>query len=274
MPELPEVETVCRGLGEILESHPTIDRVLIKRKDLRKPVPAKLGRSLKGERIDRVRRRAKFILVDTDRYTLISHLGMTGSWRLVDPGEERKHDHFYMELSDGRRLGYNDPRRFGLLDIVKKGEEHKNAWFSHLGPEPLSEETFTADYLKDLFRGRKAPIKNLIMDQRVVVGVGNIYASEALFLAGIRPSTPAAKVSRPRLDKLVKAIREVLCRAIEAGGTTIRDFRQAGGSAGYFQQQLYVYGREGEACRQCESILQARVIGGRNTFWCRQCQKP
>lgn len=273
MPELPEVETVCRGLNQILHLPVEVEAFELRRKDLRVPIPLQLKKQLPGKKIEKIWRRAKYLLWEAGEVTLISHLGMSGSWRLRELGEEpRLHDHIFLHLRDGRCLAYNDPRRFGLLDAVEKGQEGSSAWLAHLGPEPLDEEAFTADYLWSLARGRKTKIKNLIMDQRVVVGVGNIYASEALFLAGVRPGRAAGRLTRREVASLVLEIRRILRQAIDSGGSSIRDFRSALQHKGDFQEQLQVYGRGGQPCRQCGGEIRQALIGGRSSYWCSQCQ--
>jgi formamidopyrimidine-DNA glycosylase len=270
MPELPEVETVRAGLERLLRKRPSINRVQLQRADLRSPFPKDLARRLTGQPITGVARRAKYLIFETPAIGLLCHLGMTGTWRVAPSGDERVHDHCYLHLSDGRRLAFRDPRRFGLLDLVVPGKPHPR--LSELGPEPLS-DAFSADFLQETCRGRKAPIKSLIMDQRRVVGVGNIYAAEALFRAGIRPTRPAGRVSSDRIARLVDQIQAVLREAIAAGGSTISDFRQAGGDNGYFQNDLRVYDRAGQPCRVCGSTLKNSVLGGRSTVWCKRCQR-
>lgn len=271
MPELPEVETVRRGLERLLRGRPVIVGLKTSGKKLRRPIPPGLKRRLVGRPLLRVRRRAKYLLLDTDTLTLISHLGMTGTWRLG--GKRRPHDHAELFLADGRRLVFNDPRRFGLLLSCPVGQEARSRWLKDLGCEPLDPAAFTGDYLYAISRRRKLAIKPLIMDQKVVVGLGNIYASEALYRAGINPAARAYRLSRSRLEKLCRAARAVLGEAIAAGGTTISDFRQAGGEAGYFKVKLRVYGREGDPCPACGEPIRARVLGGRATYWCRRCQR-
>lgn len=273
MPELPEVETVRGGLALLLAARPVLRRIQLMRADLRAPIPKTLARRLRGQPIIAVRRRAKYLLFETPAGTLLCHLGMTGTWRLAPPGDERIHDHCYLHFTDGRRLAYRDPRRFGLLDLVEPGRADEHPALAGLGPEPLDARAFTGAILAERCAGRKVAIKPLIMDQRVVVGVGNIYAAEALFRAGIRPSSVAGRVPRPRLDALVAAIRAVLREAIAAGGSTISDFRQAGGDSGYFQTRFQVYARAGKPCARCGAILRGAVLGGRSTVWCPRCQK-
>jgi formamidopyrimidine-DNA glycosylase len=273
MPELPEVETVRAGLERLLGRHAVIRSILLQRADLRAPIPASLPLRLCGAPITAVRRRAKYLLFDTPRGILLSHLGMTGTWREAPNGDERTHDHCYLLLVDGRRLAFRDPRRFGLLDLVEPGGEADHPRLAGLGPEPLDETAFTAEYLSAVCRGRKQAIKPVIMDQQVVVGVGNIYAQEALFRAGIRPTRPAGKIRRAEMEALVSHIRAVLREAIAAGGSTISDFRQAGGDGGYFQHNFQVYDRAGQACVVCRTALSGAVVGGRGTSWCRRCQR-
>lgn len=269
MPELPEVETTVRGLRPVLEGQ-VLERVTLRRGDLRRPFPEGLGQHLTGARVIGLGRRAKYGLVDTDRGdTLIFHLGMSGRWR-IDPAELGKHDHFVLETGK-HRLALNDARRFGSLDLVPTAD--LDAWpaFAALGPEPLG-TAFTAAHLAATFKDRIAPIKALLLDQRVVAGLGNIYVCEALFLAGIAPTRAAGTITKPRLAKLVTAVREVLEAAIAAGGSTLRDYARPDGELGYFAKQWRVYGREGEPC-SCGGLVERRVDGGRSTFWCPRCQK-
>lgn len=272
MPELPEVETVRGGLEKILVGS-VIAKVELRRKDLRVPIPKSLPRCLQGQKICAIRRRAKYLMIETPEWTLLNHLGMTGSWRVAQKQDEQKHDHFYLYLRDGRRLAFHDPRRFGLIELFPTGADSKSNWLAHLGPEPLHRQEFTPEYLWQKTRGRKVAIKNLIMDQKVVVGVGNIYASEALFRVGVRPSRPAARLTRKEVERLVVAIGEILEEAIVAGGTTIRDYRQASGGSGEFQQKLWVYDRARQPCLRCKTQVRVSTIGGRSSFWCSQCQK-
>ncbi len=272
MPELPEVETVRAGLALLL-ANARIARIELTRRDLRAPIPAALPRRLAGQTVIGVRRRAKYLLIDTSAGTLLCHLGMTGTWRLAPRGAERSHDHCYVHLVDGRRLAFRDPRRFGALDLILPGREAHHPSLSTLGPEPLDRDAFTAGYLSGICRSRKVAIKALIMDQRHVVGVGNIYAQEALFRSGIRPRRAAGKITRGEAATLVDHIRAVLDEAIVAGGSTISDFRQAGGGSGYFQHRFQVYGRAGNACPICATRLVGGVVGGRGTTWCPTCQR-
>jgi len=273
MPELPEVETVRRGLVDLLGRGSRIETAEIRRRDLRIPVPPRLPRALAGQDVLAVDRRAKYLLWRLPDLTLINHLGMTGSWRAAPPGDERRHDHCVLHLADGRRLVYHDPRRFGMLTCSDPGCEAELPNLARLGPEPLDPEAFHLDHLAAACARRPGPIKAAIMTGAVVVGVGNIYAAEALYRAGIRPQARANAISRRRLGRLVDAIRAVLVDAIAAGGSTIRDFRQAGGSGGYFQADFAVYGRGGEACRCCGATLKQAVVAQRATVWCPKCQR-
>ncbi|SDK39543.1 bifunctional DNA-formamidopyrimidine glycosylase/DNA-(apurinic or apyrimidinic site) lyase [Microbulbifer yueqingensis] len=271
MPELPEVETTRRGLAPHLEGH-TVCSATVRQRRLRWPVEPDFERRIAGARILKLERRAKYLLVHTDRGCAIWHLGMSGSLRLVEPGAEvRKHDHVDWVLDSGLCLRFHDPRRFGAL-LWTDSDPAAHDLLAHLGPEPLSEE-FCGDYLFRVSRGRRQAVKTLIMDGRVVVGVGNIYASESLFLAGIRPDRAAGTISRARYGRLTDAIKQVLARSIEQGGTTLRDFIGGDGKPGYFAQQLNVYGRTGERCRQCGGPVRDMVLGQRSTFFCRRCQR-
>jgi formamidopyrimidine-DNA glycosylase len=270
MPELPEVEVVKRGLEEILSDHPRIEKIEIMRPDLRELIPIKKLNSLLGARVISLERRAKYLIIWTEKGGILSHLGMTGSWRVAPFGEERLHDHIYLYFSGNLRLAYRDPRRFGLIDFIKKPiAAHKK--LAGLGPEPFGDD-FCADYLKKRVEGKGVPIKAAIMDQKIVVGVGNIYANEALFSAEIRPSKPANKVSQVDLGNLITEIRKILLNAIEMGGSTISDFEKTSGEAGYFQNSFKVYGREGEPCLECHNPIKLQVLSGRSTFWCSRCQ--
>ena len=270
MPELPEVETTVRGLRQVLEGR-ILTHVEPRRADLRRAIPVDLRQRMTGARVTGLGRRAKYGLIDTDRGdTLIFHLGMSGRWR-VDPPEIAKHDHLLIETDDGRRLALHDPRRFGSLDLVASDSLHDFAPFAALGPEPLGPD-LTAARLAASFKGRIAPIKPLLLDQRIVAGLGNIYVCEALNIARIAPGSPAGGISRARLERLVPAIRTVLEAAIAAGGSTLRDFAQPDGELGYFASQFRVYGREGEAC-PCGGTVKRRVDGGRSTFYCGRCQR-
>ena len=270
MPELPEVETTVRGIALVLEGQ-QLRRVEPRRADLRRAIPPDLRQRLTGARVISLGRRAKYGLIDTDRGdTLIFHLGMTGRWR-VDPAEIGTHDHLVIETEAGRILALNDPRRFGSLDLMRTDQVMAWPTFAALGPEPLS-DAFTPKHLATLFNGRMAPIKSLLLDQRIVSGLGNIYVCEVLHIAGIAPDRPAGQVATARLKPLVAAIKDVLAAAIEAGGSTLRDYARPDGELGYFYKQWRVYGREGEPC-QCGKPVLRRVDGGRSTFYCAKCQR-
>lgn len=271
MPELPEVETVRRGVGPHVQGR-RIARILVREGRLRQPVPEDLGERFAGALVKDIARRGKYLLFDTAAGWLILHLGMSGSLRLVAAAQPPgKHDHVDLELDDGRILRFCDPRRFGLL-LWTAESPILHPLLAGLGPEPL-EENFTGAYLWNKAQGRGLAVKSLIMDSRIVVGVGNIYASEALFRARIRPDRTAGSLERRHCDRLVEAIKTVLGEAIAAGGTTLRDFVDGQGRPGYFRIQLQVYGRGGEACPVCARPLETTRIGQRSTFFCRRCQK-
>ncbi|MGK0189334.1 MAG: formamidopyrimidine-DNA glycosylase [Verrucomicrobiales bacterium] len=270
MPELPEVETTLRGVAPYLVGE-TILEIDIRERRLRWPIPEKMD-DLVGARIVSAWRRAKYLLFDTGRGTIILHLGMSGSLRVIDSEAEwRKHDHVALRMSSGKELRFHDPRRFGCL-LLCEGDVAEHKLIRSLGPEPLGDD-FGASVLAARASGRSTSIKQLIMDAKVVVGVGNIYACEALFMAGIHPKRAAGRISKPRLQKLVVAIKEVLSHSIEMGGTTLRDFLREDGQPGYFKQSLRVYGREGEPCLKCERVIRRIVQGGRSTFFCAACQR-
>lgn len=269
MPELPEVETTRRGISPHIDQQ-TLEQVIIRQPSLRWPVPEKDIQALAGKRVMSVTRRAKYVLVEFDTGYAMWHLGMSGSLRLVDSGAEPgKHDHIDWIMGNGKVLRYHDPRRFGALLWLTDPDDSEH--LNHLGPEPLSDD-FTSDYLYEKSRNRKTAIKTFIMDGRIVVGVGNIYANESLFMAGIRPSLPAGKISRKRMEVLVTKIRDVLAEAISKGGTTLKDFVGGDGKPGYFAQELNVYGRGGEACPVCTKTLREIRQGQRATVYCPGCQ--
>jgi len=271
MPELPEVETTRRGIQPYVAGV-RVAEVIVRRRDLRQPITDGID-MIEGCVVTKVSRRSKYLLLALDDgRTLLIHLGMSGSLRVIDPVDDwKKHDHVGITMENGKQLRFHDPRRFGLV-LLLEGEPMEHALLNHLGPEPLS-DGFTPELLKAACAKRSAAIKLVTMDAKVVVGVGNIYASEALFRAGIRPSTKANKLSKPRCKKLVAAIRSVLADSIEEGGTTLRDFLQSDGEPGYFKQRLFVYDRKGEPCRVCGSPIKHRVMGQRATYWCVECQK-
>ena len=270
MPELPEVETTRRGIAPHLLGH-RIEALTLRNRSLRWPVPRALPGLLRGQRVEDVRRRAKYLLIGTEPGEVIVHLGMSGSLRVLPrDAAPRLHDHVDLELDSGQVLRFNDPRRFGCWLWQPRGRTH--ALLAGLGPEPL-DPGFDGDALWKLARGRRAPVKNFLMDQRVVVGVGNIYAAEALFRAGIDPRRAAGRVARERYAALADAVRAILAHAIERGGTTLRDFLAPDGAPGYFEQELLVYGRGGEPCRQCGTLLRELAIGQRASVWCPRCQR-
>ena len=269
MPELPEVETSRRGIEPWLVGR-RIGRVVVRDRRLRWPVARGLETRLAGATIAAVGRRAKYLLIETSKGTAILHLGMSGSVFIVDAGTPAGvHDHVDVELDSGHALRFRDPRRFGSLHLSARPLQHR--LLRNLGPEPLGDE-FTGDYLFDASRSRRIAVKPFIMNAAIVVGVGNIYASEALFLAGIHPRRAAGRIARQRYARLATSIRDVLARAIQAGGTTLRDFYGGDGEPGYFAQQLNVYDREGEPCRRCSAGIRAVVLGQRSTYYCRNCQ--
>jgi formamidopyrimidine-DNA glycosylase len=271
MPELPEVETTVRGLRPVLAGR-RLERVEPRRADLRHAIPVDLRQRLTGATVTGLGRRAKYGLIATDRGdTLIFHLGMSGRWR-VDPDELGPHDHLVIETDSGRRLALNDPRRFGSLDLVRSDSLDDFAAFRALGPEPLGPALDTA-YLAARLAGRVAAIKLLLLDQRIVAGLGNIYVCEALNLARINPRKPGGAVSHAALARLVAAIPAVLDAAIAAGGSTLRDYARPDGELGYFSKQFRVYGREGAPCPYDGGIIRRQVDGGRSTWWCPKCQR-
>ena len=286
MPELPEVETVRRGLAPVLEGQ-RLARVEARRPDLRFPLPSNFVQMLTGATITRLERRAKYLVGRLDREdTLVMHLGMSGRFEITRPeGQTRpgqfhyapdpdpKHAHIVFETEAGTRVTYYDPRRFGYMALINTATFDLHPWFAGLGPEPLS-DAFDVARLKTAFAGRKQGPKTLLLDQRVVAGLGNIYVCEALNRARISPFKPAGKVSAARLARLVPEIKAVLAEAIEAGGSTLRDFAQTDGALGYFQHRFRTYDREGEPCRNdgCAGVIGRKVQAGRSTFYCPVCQ--
>jgi len=284
MPELPEVETVTRGLCHLVygedrkndssnqgENLPTIRNIEVRNYNLRIPVPQSVF-SVVGAQILNIHRRAKFILIETSQGSLINHLGMTGKWRLK-MGPEIKHDHLLLHLDNNISLIYNDVRRFGFIDYAKELSELQNPWLRHLGPEPLDSHEFNAHYLQKICHKKTSAIKTLLMNQKVVVGIGNIYASEILFRSGISPLRHGGQIKKDEIKKLVLASRSILKAAIKKGGTTIRDFKSAEGEGGYFATKLKVYGRVGLPCPVCAQPICKVVLVGRSTFYCKNCQK-
>ena len=271
MPELPEVETTRRGIREHVEQQ-IVKKVIIRQPKLRWPIPARLTKILPGQKIHSISRRAKYLIFSCDAGHVILHLGMSGSLRVLDaniPAE--KHDHIDFIFTNGKCLRLRDPRRFGAV-LFTKDDPAQHKLLKSLGPEPLS-KPFTAEYLFTISRKRKLTIKSFIMDSKIVVGVGNIYASEALFRAGVHPKRAAGKVTKEKYTLLSTAIKEVLTEAIKAGGTSLRDFTQSDGKPGYFKQSLNVYGRKGEPCNNCKKPITQSVIAQRSTYYCTQCQK-
>ncbi len=283
MPELPEVETVRRGLTSAMEGV-VIERVEVNRPDLRWPFPDRMTDRLSGKRVNRLWRRSKYIMIDlSSGETLLIHLGMSG--RMIVSGDPlgqfvhnhpapAKHDHVVFHMANGTRVTFNDPRRFGAMDLLATDTADQHKLLSSLGPEPLGND-FHEDHLISAFRNKNTPVKSALLDQRIVAGLGNIYVCEALFRAGVSPRRKAGQVSKQRVAALVPVIRQVLQDAIEAGGSSLRDFRQADGELGYFQYSFDVYGREGEHCRTngCNGSIQRITQSGRSSFYCAQCQR-
>lgn len=270
MPELPEVETTVRGLRPVLDGR-RIASFQLRREDLRWPFPPDLRQRMTGAGVTALGRRAKYGLVETDRGdTMVFHLGMSGHWR-VDPSEIGKHDHVVIETDEGRRLALNDHRRFGFIDVVRTDGIETYAPFAKMGPEPLGKD-FDGAYLALALERRAAPIKALLLDQRIVAGLGNIYVCEALHRAKIAPGRAGGHIARARLDRLVEAVKAVLRAAIEAGGSSLRDYVRPDGELGYFANAWRVYGREGAAC-QCGAVIRRRADSGRSTFYCPKCQR-
>lgn len=283
MPELPEVETVRRGLTPAMEGE-VIDKADVNRPDLRWPFPERMAERLTGQRVHRLRRRSKYILADlSSGETLLVHLGMSG--RMTVSGDPlgqfahthpmpEKHDHVVFHMENGARITFNDPRRFGAMDLLQTATAENHKLLSVLGPEPLGND-FHEQHLIDAFRDKNTPVKSALLDQGIVAGLGNIYVCEALFRAGVSPRRKAGQISSQRVAALVPIIRQVLRDAIEAGGSSLRDFRQADGELGYFQHSFDVYGREGEACRTdgCGRPIKRITQSGRSSFYCAQCQR-
>jgi len=285
MPELPEVETVRRGLAPSLVGR-RITRARTKRADLRFPFPPRFAARLSGRRVDSLERRAKYILAHLDDGNVwVTHLGMTGRWSILgarqQPGDfyyaeptDPTHTHVLIETEDGARLEFNDPRRFGYMDLIAEAELDAHSFFRGMGPEPLGNQ-FHLPYLKKALAAKKAPIKAALLDQRVVAGLGNIYVVEALYRAHIAPATAAGRIGAARLERLFHAIRAVLEEAIEAGGSTLSDYAGVDGAQGGFQHRFRVYDREGEPCLTpaCGGKIMRAVHSGRSTFWCPRCQR-
>ncbi|MEM6658703.1 MAG: bifunctional DNA-formamidopyrimidine glycosylase/DNA-(apurinic or apyrimidinic site) lyase [Pseudomonadota bacterium] len=283
MPELPEVETVRRGLSPAMEGV-VIDKADVNRPDLRWPFPDRMSDRLSGQRVDRLRRRSKYILADlSGGQTLLIHLGMSG--RMTVSGDPlgqfvhehpmpETHDHVVFHMANGARITFNDPRRFGAMDLMSTAKAEHHRLLSVLGPEPLGND-FHEHHLIDAFRGKNTPVKSALLDQGIVAGLGNIYVCEALYRAGVSPRRKAGQISARRVAALVPIIRQVLQEAIDAGGSSLRDFRQADGELGYFQHSFDVYGREGEPCKNqtCNGAVKRITQSGRSSFYCTQCQR-
>lgn len=271
MPELPEVETTRRGIEPHVKGQ-TVTGVEVRQPKLRWPVPAGLSKEVQGARVSSVGRRGKYLLIETSSGTLIMHLGMSGSLRMVsDHVAPQDHDHVDVSFDNGLTLRLRDPRRFGAV-LWTRSDPHRHPLLAALGPEPLS-AGFNGNWLREAARGRRAAVKTLIMNSRIVAGVGNIYASEALFLAGINPARSARRISSPRFERLAGAVKRVLEEALAQGGTTLRDFVNGAGEPGYFAQSLRVYGREGKPCTHCGAPVKARLLGQRASYYCPRCQR-
>lgn len=271
MPELPEVETTVRGIEPHLLNQQIVS-VTVRHPSLRWPIPNDLAELLKGQTIQRIYRRGKYIIFDTAKGHQLLHLGMSGSVRILPAGTPaEKHDHVDWLCANNKLLRLNDPRRFGAV-LWTSDDPSQHPLIAKLGPEPLT-AAFDEQHLFSKSRGRAVSVKSFVMDSKTVVGVGNIYASESLFLAGINPKRAAGKVSAKSYAALTQAIKQTLSKAIEAGGTTLKDFTSADGKPGYFKQQLHVYGRGGEPCTECASPIQQAVLNQRMTYWCKKCQR-
>lgn len=274
MPELPEVETVVQGIRPFIMNK-TIKDIIIRNPNLRYKMPDGFSDNIVGAKIHNVLRRAKYILLETDNnQVIVVHLGMSGSLiaHTEHSADYKKHDHVVFIMAGKEHLIYNDPRRFGLVLSMTTNEVEQHQFFKHLGPEPLTNQ-FHHEYLTEVLSSKKAPIKTALMDNSIVVGVGNIYACESLFRSGIVPTRPANTVSEIELERLTHAIREVLQQAIDSGGSTLRDYVNSSGDSGYFQHSFSVYGREGEDCIRCGATVKRIKQAGRSTFYCDRCQK-
>lgn len=275
MPELPEVEVVCRGLIPHLINR-TIQAIRYSGLPLRHPFPLETAeQQLTGKVVTAIGRRARYVLIQAENHVLVCHLGMTGNLGIFkQDAAKRKHDHIVFELDDGNELRFHDPRRFGSIQLFSDtlAAQLEQSIFSSLGPEPF-DPAFTADYLQQKANRKKCAIKNFIMDNRVVTGIGNIYANESLYQAGINPAKKAGALTKPQFKRLHQAIIATLSWAIECGGSTISDFLNASGEGGYFQANFQIYGKADTPCRRCGRTIEKTVIGGRSSFFCRQCQK-
>ena len=276
MPELPEVETVMRGLAACLDGH-VIRRAEVRRADMRWPLPKGLAKRLTGARVEGFRRRGKYILMRLDGGdSLLIHLGMSGRMLISPAGinDIPAHEHVMLETDSGMRVGFVDPRRFGSVDLLPTADEDTHKLLAGMGPEPLGAD-FTAKFLAGKLAGKRTPIKAALLDQHIVAGLGNIYVCEALHRAGVSPERPAGEVSKARIERLVTAVRDVLAEAIEAGGSTLRDYAAADGALGYFQHRFRAYGREHEPCPKdgCRGVIRRIVQSGRSSFFCAECQR-
>ena len=283
MPELPEVETIMRGISPFLEGE-TIKKIKLNRADLRWPFPENFASRIKEAKVLNLKRRSKYILVDLSTgETLLIHLGMSGKILVsnskignyfYESSKVAKHDHVIFELNDGTIITYNDPRRFGAMDLAKTDNLNNHKFLEKLGPEPLG-NNFNSDYLKIELSKKESPIKNVLLNQSVVAGLGNIYVCEALFMSGISPKKKASKVSKNKCEELVQNIRAILISAIEAGGSSLKDFTDIQGNSGYFQFEFYVYGRENEYCKtiNCDRKIKRIFQSGRSSFYCPYCQR-
>jgi len=273
MPELPEVETTCQGIAPSCEQQ-IIEKIVIRNGNLRWPVNPELVSALQGETIQTVRRRGKYILLNTPVGTLMIHLGMSGTLRVLPNNSEiKKHDHFDIQLSNGVVVRLNDPRRFGSVhwQTAQQGSIEQHPLLAKLAPEPLS-DAFNGDYFYQIAKHRRVAIKSLVMNSQAVVGAGNIYANESLFMSGIHPQTPANKLTKAQCTQLVDNIKAVLAKAIKQGGTTLKDFMSPDGKPGYFIQELQVYDRQGKACRHCQTPIERIILNQRASYFCPQCQ--
>ncbi len=274
MPELPEVEVIKRGLQKHLPGRKVIE-IAVGNKKLRQPIPRKnLKKYIQGTRVKSVDRRAKFLLITMDNGAILTiHLGMTGRLGIFHAESSReKHDHLRLQLDNGMQLKFNDIRRFGFIQVIPPGKALDNTMLSHIGPEPFGQE-FSPRYLRQLAADKNRPIKNFLMDSRVVAGIGNIYACEILFHAGLNPGRKISTLSINEWERIVATTHHVLMKAIESGGTTISDFVNESGRSGYFQLKLQTYGRQGKPCNICSAPIARKIMAGRSTFFCPNCQK-
>lgn len=270
MPELPEVENVARSLSQLMPLGVPVKSLRLNRKDLRFPFPSRISSKLSGQCFRAISRRGKFLVFETDKNLLVSHLGMTGSWRELSKQERKVHDHLELEFENGRTFAFHDPRRFGFMSLYEKDEIPHH--FKNLGPEPLSDD-FNETYLFEVSRKRKVPLKSFLLNQKIVAGLGNIYVCEALFLSKLKPTKLAQKLTPTNCETLTHQIKKVLFEAIQLGGSTIRDYVNAYGATGDFQSRFFVYGRDGEPCRICAQPIRLLKQSGRSTFWCSKCQR-